>query len=115
MSGSQALLPTPVGVHDPENPDVAAAGLADEGDPRFRLRACGARPSGERGRRRLGLRAPVDYCSEHDRNQRDERHDCPVPPMATTLLSPRLLDQRLDEGLDLLTVERPAVRNLGRW
>ena len=32
-----------------------------------------------------------------------------VPAMATTLLSPRLFEQRLDEGLDLLAVERLAL------
>ena len=30
--------------------------------------------------------------------------------MATTLLSPRLLEQRLDEGLDLLALERLGCR-----
>jgi hypothetical protein len=35
--------------------------------------------------------------------------------MATTLLSPRLLDQRLDEGLDLLALERFTVRSRSPW
>ena len=54
---------------------------------------------------------------EGEDNHADEgREHCerPVPAMATTLLSPRLLDQRLDEGLDLLAVERRAVASLRR-
>ena len=54
--------------------------------------------------RRMRMTAPT----------KNERRERPVSAMATALLSPRLLDQRLDEGLDLLTLERPAVRNLGR-
>jgi hypothetical protein len=41
--------------------------------------------------------------------------ESPVPAMATTLLSPRFFDQRLDEGLDLLPVERCTVVSLWRW
>ena len=41
-----------------------------------------------------------------------ERPRRPSLAMATALLSSRLLDQRLDQGLDLLTLERRAVGSL---
>ena len=69
----------------------------------FELAACGgkARPSGERRGRRLGLRAPSEHREERDSDQRDEGHDrhVPAPPPQPTL--PRLLDQRLDKGVEL--------------
>ena len=104
-------LPAPVGVHDLDNAAVAAAGrLADEGD--LRARRCGgkARPCGERRGRRLGLRAASEEREERDSDERDEGHDCRVPASSPLRALPRLLDQRLDEGVELLA----STGSLGR-
>ena len=72
------------------------------------------RASGERRGRRLGLRAPSEQREERATDERDEGHDRRASASATALLSPRLLDQRLDEGFDLFAVERLAVASLRR-
>ena len=66
------------------------------------------------GRRGLRCRATVEEDEDNHADESRERCERPVPAMATTLLSPRLFDQRLDEGLDLLAVERLAVASLRR-
>ena len=63
-------------------------------------------------RRGLRCRATVEEDEDDHADEGRERCERPVPAMATTLLSPRLLDQRLDEGLDLLAFERRAVASL---
>src|SRR5262249_39658953 len=48
-------------------------------------------------------------------HQGDERCRRPVPAMATTRLQPRLFEQRLDEGFDLVAVERLTVGSCPRF
>ena len=62
----------------------------------------------------LRCRATVEEDEDNHADESRERCERPVPAMATALLSPRLLDQRLDEGLDLLAFERLAVASLRR-
>ena len=59
-------------------------------------------------------RTTVEEDEDGHADEGSERHERPVPAMATTLLLPRLFDQRLDEGLDLLAIERRAVASLRR-
>ena len=108
---NQPALPAAVGVHDVDNAAITADGrLADEGD--LRARRCGgkARPCGECRGSSLGLRAPSEQREERDSDERDEGHDCPVAASATLRALPRFLDQRLDEGLELLA----STGSLGR-
>ena len=65
-------------------------------------------------RRGLRCRASIEEDEDNHADESRERCERPVPAMATALLLPRLFDQRLDEGLDLLAVERLAVASLGR-
>ena len=79
--------------------------MADESE----LRACRsggkARPHGERRGSSLRLCCALEDREERDPDQRHERRDRRVdaPPAPRAL--PRLLDQRLDEGLELLAVD----------
>ena len=73
------------------------------------LRACRsggkADPCGERRGSSLRLCAAVEDREDRDSDERHQRRDRPVdaPPAPGAL--PRLLDQRLDEGLELLAVD----------
>ena len=115
-SGGQPSLPTPVGVHDPENAGIARVGrLADEGD--LRTRRCGgkARPYGERRGRCLGLRAATQESEDRYSDERHERHDCGVPAPSPLPPLPRLLDQRLDKGVELPMRDGIARAVWSRW
>jgi hypothetical protein len=64
----------------------------------------------------------VAAVGDGERKQAEDDHtheghetcDRPVPATTTARLSPRLLDQRLDEGFDLFALERLAVASLRR-
>ncbi len=95
-------MPTPVGVHDPENAGIARAGrLADEGDLRRHCLRGRVQPRGECRGSSLGLRAASENREDRDSDKRDEGYDCRVSASATLRALPRFLDQRLDEGLEL--------------
>src|SRR5262249_60279198 len=91
-------------------PKVAAHG----GDPRSSRPWCSVRV--RRYCWRGGLRCRAALEEDEDDHGDDGHERCrPVLATATTGLSPRLLDQRLDEGFDLLTFERFVRTIRARW
>jgi hypothetical protein len=48
-------------------------------------------------------------------DERDEGDDCRVPASTALRTFPRFLDQRLDEGLELLPGDRVALIRRTRW
>ena len=53
---------------------------------------------------------------EHDRtHERREHRERPVPAMAAALFSPGLFDQRVDQGFQLIAVDRFALARRARW
>src|SRR5262245_26689045 len=73
-----------------------------------------AHPNGKPRRRGLSCSTALEQGDDADAYEGHEHCDRPVPAMATPRFSPRLLDQRLNEGLDLLSVERLVVARRAR-
>src|SRR5262249_25206314 len=105
-----------VGIDDVELEQVWRSGTiegrpatAEKRDPRCPHMPARADPG--RDRRRRGLRRSTAIEKGEDANAYESHEYCdrPVPATATTVPAPRLLDQRLDEGLDLVAFERLAA------
>ncbi len=113
----QPPLAASVGVHHVERDGATATARGVHGPDESELRACRsggkAGPCGERGGSILGLCAALEDREDRDSDERHQRRDGPVDaPPAPGALS-RLLDQRLDQGLELLAVDGIARAEAG--
>ena len=63
----------------------------------------------------MRLRAPSEEGEERDPDERDEDRDCAAPTASPPPTLPRLLDQRLDKGVELPMCDGIAGALWSRW
>ena len=108
-------LPASIGVHDVQPAaSLTAPRALREGDLRVR-RSAEAGSRRERRGRVLRLRAPSQEGEERDPDERDEDRDCAAPTASPPPTLPRLLDQRLDKGVELLMGDGIAGARWSGW
>ena len=104
-----SLLPASIGVHDVEPAAPLTPGRAlREGDLRVRRSGQTTRSCGQRRGSGVRFCRTVDSGRHGDDDQRHKRRGSRVDATAAACALARLFDQCLDQGLDLLAIDRIA-------
>ena len=112
--GRQPSLPAAVGVHDIDHADVAGVErLTDESHLRTCRTGGKAWPSCGHSGSTLRLCRAVEDREDDDPDERNGGCACSVREASASRAPLRLLDKRLDEGLELFAVDRIARDEAG--